>query len=232
VEHVPDDRDLRSLLSEEAERHLPDRDAMLDRINERRGAAPNRLMALFRPVAPGPRRALNVLRPVAAAVAVAGLLVAGITGINLAGRPPEPHPQVAATPSPSASAAPRPFLTATATLNPYSIKTWAQSDLVLATTGTITKLDVTLRIAKTAKLRSTGRWTSIPTSLVTIAESGTKKELVYRFTLKPGATLAPGRYTFAAQYNHAAGTRSMAADSYEATATAGPTEHVKGGFLD
>ncbi|MEU4241271.1 hypothetical protein [Actinoplanes sp. NPDC026619] len=245
---MPDNRDLRNVLRDEAERHLPDRAAMLGRIDERRATAPNRLVALFRPVAPGPRRALNVLRPVAAAVAVAGVLVAGITGINMAGGAPDPvsatpMPPVAPSISPSTvpsrkstaeppKATHRSFLTATASLNPYSIDNWGQSDLVLATTGTITALDVTVRIAKSPGLRSTGKWTSIPAELITVAESSTKKDLVYRFTLKPGATLAPGSYTFAAQYNHAAGARSMSADSYEATATAGKTAHVEGDYLD
>ena len=58
------------------------------------------------------------------------------------------------------------------------------------------------------------------------------RDLVYRFTLHPGATLAPGSYTFAAQYNHAAGTRSMAGDSYDATATAGATAHLEGTYLN
>ncbi|GIM93288.1 hypothetical protein [Paractinoplanes toevensis] len=236
---MPDDRDLRSVLHDEADRHSPDRGAMLDRINQRRGTAPNRLMALFRPVEPGPRRALNVARPVAAAVAVAGLLVAGVTGIDLASSPaPPPVPQAAGSPPPvPTSPAPysaRPsssrFLTATGTLNRYSIESWGQSDLVLATTGTITALDVTVRIAKTRGLRDAGQWTTIPDELITSSVNATGSTFVYRFTLKPGATLAPGSYTFAAQYNHSAGTRSMAGDSYEVTATAGKKAHVTGGY--
>ncbi|GAA0556702.1 hypothetical protein GCM10010172_44570 [Paractinoplanes ferrugineus] len=238
---MPDDRDLRSALHSEAERHLPDRDAMLDRINKRRNSAPNRLRSLFRPVAPGPRRVLTAARPVAAAVAVAGLLVAGITGINLAGRTPAPDPQVAASPDPAAitaaptkpppksPTAPGAFLTAIGSPNSHSIPNWTQSDLVLTTTGTITALDVTVRIAKTADVNSTGRWTSVPESMMTITVSSSGKALVYRFTLNAGATLAPGHYTFAAQYNHATH-RSVAADSYDATATAGTTVHLKGGY--
>jgi hypothetical protein len=237
VEHVPDDRDLRSVLHDEAHRHSPDRGAMLDRITQRRGTAPNRLMALLRPVEPGPRRALNVARPVAAAVAVAGLLVAGVTGINLASSPaPPPAPQAAGSPPPVPtspapySTPPSSFLTATGTLNRYSIDNWGQSDLVVATTGTITALDVTVRIAKTAGLRDTGHWTSVPAEMITSSVSTTRSTVVYRFTLKPGATLAPGNYTFAAQYNHLAGHRSMAADSYEVSATAGRKAHVTGGY--
>ena len=48
--------------------------------------------------------------------------------------------------------------------------------------------------------------------------------MLYRFTLNAGATLAPGSYMFAAQYNHSTG-RKLTRDSYEATATAsGPAE--------
>ncbi|MFD0521199.1 hypothetical protein [Paractinoplanes durhamensis] len=151
---------------------------------------------------------------------------------------PEPAPTPAySVPSTSSSPSSRPssprkqkrFLTATGKLNPYSIDTWGQNDLVLATTGTITALDVTLRVARTPGLAATGRWTTVPESMVTVTESNTKKDFVYRFTLKPGATLAPGSYTFAAQYNHA-GARPLAGDSYDATAAAGKKAHVTGGY--
>jgi hypothetical protein len=95
------DPDLRGVLREEAERHTPDPSSMLDRIEERRRSARRRGMALRLPIGPRARRTVAVLRPVAAAMAVAGVLVAGATGIHLANRPPTPEDRVAATKSPT-----------------------------------------------------------------------------------------------------------------------------------
>jgi hypothetical protein len=238
-----DDRALRSLLQEEAERHQPDRDAMLARINRRRGTPRRGVMSwLFQPAGPGARRVMAVARPVAAAAAVAGVLVAGVTGINLADRAPAPDRQVAGPPG-TATASPAPahsralppaardgYLSATAVRNSHSIPSWSQNDLILATTEQITALDVTLRVARTAGVVDTGHWSTIPTELITTGVTTTDRELVYRFTLNAGATLAPGSYTFAAQYNHEAGNRSVSADTYAATAKAGDTAHAKGNF--
>jgi hypothetical protein len=274
-----DDRNLRNALHEEAERHVPDRDAMLARINRRRGSGRRGVMSLlFQPVGPGARRAMAVMRPAAAALAVAGVLIAGVSGINLANRAPQPGPQVAgppaAAPAPTATPSDAPvtsvgpathtttavpptsparpssrrptttgqpsrpppppvedgFLSATAVLDPHSIADWAQSNLTLATTETITALDVTVRVARTPGVADTGHWTSIPAELITSAMTATDAELVYRFTLNPGATLAPGDYTFAVQYNHATGDRPLTGDSYEATVSAPAAAKVTGRY--
>jgi len=87
-----------------------------------------------------------------------------------------------------------------------------------------------VRIAKTAGLVDAGHWTSVPANLVTSSVTSTASAYVYRFTLNAGATLSPGSYTFAAQYSHDAGTRSVAADAFDATATATRKAHVKGDF--
>ena len=97
----PDERDLRTALREEADRHHPDRQAMLDRIAEGRGAPARRPM----------NRVLVLLRPMAAAVAVAVLLVLAVAGVRLGNRGPEVDdtpvaapPAVPTTPAPAAAA--------------------------------------------------------------------------------------------------------------------------------
>ncbi len=68
--------DLGTVLRREAERHVPDGDAMFDRINRSRFAP--------EPVrAPRPFVRFTGLRPVAAAASVVAVLVAGFTGIKL-----------------------------------------------------------------------------------------------------------------------------------------------------
>lgn len=92
--------DLGRVLRQEAERHVPDRDAILTRVVRRRGERP------------GNRLALLALRPVAAAASVVATLVVGFAGIKLIGdrTPAEQLPAATGSsapgsPSPEPSAA-------------------------------------------------------------------------------------------------------------------------------
>jgi len=234
----PDERDLRVVLREEAERHRPDRDAMFERIV--RGRAESRRTTLVR------------LRPLAAAAAV-GAVLAGIVGVRVVGGDGESAPVAAPTPAPASTTPPvasappatsapprastsseavhRPaFLRADGGIDPHSNPNWSQGNVTLRTTKKITALEVTVSVARTAGVADTGQWTTVPNDMVTKAVTERAGKLVYRFELKPGATLGPGRYTFAVQYNHAAG-RTPAADTYAVTATGGGREtELAGGF--
>jgi hypothetical protein len=265
----PDERDLRGALQTEAQRHQPDRVLMLDRI-ERGRARSSVLGGLPGWLPPG-----GLLRPVAAAASVIAILVAGVSGVHLAGRPSRPPSPVAApassfaSPTPSAppsptsvpktsgsrGAAPRSitstapaesttrpthrpvavddgYLGATATLDAASISTWSQSDVTVTTTETITALVVEIRIARTDGVAKTGHWSSLPEDRTTSEVDTSAEALLYRFTLKPGNALAPGTYTFAAQFDHAAAARSLAGDTYAVTTTSAASAGaaVTGGF--
>ena len=270
--------DLASVLRREADRHVPDRTAMLNRIAQRR-AEPARRWSL-------------TLRPVAAAASVVATLVVGFTGIRLLGDRAEPDrtpaategspsPGVSGAPSPSASASSRApkqkpgagsdgagsdsgssdsgsgpgsretggatpssagpgpswtpaagFLSSAAVVDSHSISTWAQGNVTLTATRTITALDLVIAVAKTEGVRDAGKWTTIPADMVTTAVTEEKDRLVYRFTLKQGA-LAPGDYVFAVQYAHADGNRNPGGDTYGAVATAdGSRAVVTGAFTD
>ena len=200
-----DERDLRGMLREEADRHLPDRAAMLARIERGRAA-----------------RTGGLLRPMAAATAVAAVLAAGVLGVRTANQPPSPAP------GPRVAAPDRPQVDADGRRDPHSIPSWTQQNLTLRTTTTITTLDVTIRIARTAGVADTGSWSSVPDEMVVRTVTTGKERLVYRFTLRPGYTLAPGAYVFAAQFNHATGGRRSAGDRYAVT---GPAS-LAGGFRD
>ena len=109
--------------------------------------------------------------------------------------------------------------------------TWAQGNLVLTTADTITALDVLVSVARTDGVTGAGQWTSIPADMLTMTVTEEKDALLYRFTLHEGATLAPGDYTFAAQYLHAAGDRDATADTYGAIASAGGEKvEISGAF--
>lgn len=262
-----DERDLRGALQTEAQRHQPDRATMLDRIE--RGHARSSVLGGLA----GWLRPVGFLRPVAAATSVIAILVAGVTGIHVAGRPSRPASPVAAptsaSPTPSAppspnsagetsgshGAAPRSitstapaesttrptrrpvvaddgYLGATATLDAGSISTWSQSDVTVTTTETVTALVVEIRIARTDGVAKTGHWSSLPEDRTTSEVDTSAEALLYRFTLKPGNALAPGTYTFAAQFDHAADARSLAGDTYAVTTTSAASADaaVTGGF--
>ncbi|WP_436523135.1 hypothetical protein [Actinoplanes sp. HUAS TT8] len=262
--------DLGAVLRQEAERHVPDGDAMFDRINRRR-FAPEPVRA-SRPF-PG----FTGLRPVAAAASVVAVLVTGFAGIRVLTRD-EPRKAPAATTGPASvaptstpplpvitsptpattgksrhtadappparsgnrpSSAPPPpkfqpvagFVSSTGVINSYSTETWAQSDVTLTTTQEITALDLAISVARTDGVKSTGNWSTIPAEMMTITLTEEKDALIYRYTLKPGGRLAPGRYVFAAQYEHAAGKRDPGADLYGAICSAGDQNaEVTGAF--
>ncbi|MEV6299658.1 hypothetical protein AB0M02_09670 [Actinoplanes sp. NPDC051861] len=246
--------DLGTVLRRESERHVPDRDAMLTRIAQRR-------------TEPRGRWAFTALRPVAAAASVVAVLVAGFAGIRLAddrGTPaatetstPAAPTTSPAQPSPSATApsasAPhsektarpgktqrttaatfRPdmsFLSSNAVVDSHSNATWSQGNLTLHTTKEITTLDLVISVIRTDGVTDAGRWSTVPTEMITVRLIEEKDALLYRFTLNPGRTLAPGDYVFAAQYQHATGPRDPRADTYGAIATAGPDRaEITGAF--
>ena len=254
-----DERDLRTVLHEEAQRHHPDRQAMLDRIGHARTApAPGALTRLLR------SKVVALLpRPVAAAAAVASVLVIAVAGVQVANRsttPPNPaaataapsrSPSRAATTPPARTGAPasptgRPgaghtttslgsaatvtspatsavrdgYLGATAVLDPHSTQAWTQSNLALTSTATITALTVVVRIDRTSGVTDAGHWSSVPAELMTSTVDVQNTVIVYRFTLNTGATLAPGSYVFAAQFNHAGSTRAPTGDTFAATSYA------------
>ncbi|WP_042402885.1 hypothetical protein [Streptacidiphilus carbonis] len=137
--------------------------------------------------------------------------------------------------SPSAAAgatrAQQGFLWSDGSIDPHSTSSWSQSDITLKNHYTVTALDVTVTLADTPGLSSTGVWSSVPAADLDMTVTHRDGTLVYEFRLKPGATLAPGTYVFAGQYNHAAGGRDAGQDTYRATATGhGSPVEVYGNF--
>ncbi|MGV9854484.1 hypothetical protein ACWDWU_37875 [Streptomyces sp. NPDC003442] len=102
-------------------------------------------------------------------------------------------------------------------INTHSNPYWAQSDITLTTGRPLTSLTVELRVADTGGVRSTGSWSSLPTGDVTTATHVEDGVLVYRWTLRKGATVPAGRYVLAGQYNHAEGDRDTGRDAYAAS---------------
>jgi len=148
------------------------------------------------------------------------------------GRPPsaaQPSRSLAA--SPSKAAVQQGFLSSSGAFDTHSIDNWAQSNVTLTNSETVTALELRVRIALTPSVSSTGAWSTIPAEDLATRVEQQPDALVYTFTLKPGVRLASGSYMFAVQYGHATGGRDPSRDSYQAAASVGGTRvEVGGGF--
>jgi hypothetical protein len=122
-------------------------------------------------------------------------------------------------------------LESSGTVDKHSIDNWSQSNLTLRTEATVTALTVRVRLARTQELRNTGAWSTLLPGDFTTTVDEQPDAMVYTFVMRKGATLLPGKYTFAVQYNHAVGGRDASRDTYPANATGdGTSVEVTGGF--
>ncbi|WP_329619954.1 hypothetical protein OG357_04910 [Streptomyces sp. NBC_01255] len=213
---------LRRELREAGLAHQPDHARMLARV-ERGLAAPPQASRRARAAVPWTGRRW----PVAAAVAVA---VAGVVGVGgLAVTTLDRGPAAPASELP----APGPVAAAAGTMDPGSNRWWAQADLAVTTETPVSGLVVDVRVARTAGVVSTGHWRTRPAEDFTVTVTEEPGALVYRWTLRPGRTVPPGRHVFAVQYNHAEGVRDASADTYTVVLTGGDgggRATLRGGF--
>ncbi|MFI6422553.1 hypothetical protein ACIBG6_34800 [Streptomyces sp. NPDC050842] len=212
---------LRRELREAGLAHQPDHARMLARV-ERGLAAPPQASLRARAAVPWTGRRWAV----AAAVAVAVAGVVGVGGLAVTtldrGR----------TAPASELPAPGPVAVAAGTMDPGSNRWWAQGDLAVTTETPVSGLVVDVRVARTAGVVSTGHWRTRPAEDFTVTATEEPGALVYRWTLKPGRTVPPGRHVFAVQYNHAEGVRDASADTYTVVLTGGDGGRatLRGGF--
>jgi hypothetical protein len=255
---------LHAVLHQEADRHEPDRVAILARFEAGRETT-------RRPGLVHPRFLVTAAAAAAGVAVIAGGIWAATSrhptadqvgqvgpvkttarqggATSTAAVPQSPHstalggsqaPRHQTSPTPGKSsggspstkaAAQQGFLWSDGSIDPHSSTNWAQSNIMLKNRETMTALDVKVRIAITAGVTSAGQWSTVGADILTMTVTKQKDALVYEFTLKPGATLAAGTYTFAAQYAHASGGRDAGQDTYAATATAhGSDVQVSGNF--
>jgi hypothetical protein len=147
--------------------------------------------------------------------------------------PPAPtvRPSLAPTTSPAKVLSKHDFLWSAGTVDKHSIDNWSQSNVTLRTQALLTALQVRVRIARTPDLSDTGAWCTLLPGDFTTTVDQQPDAMVYTFALKPGASMRPGKYTFAVQYNHAVGGRNARLDTYQATAASdGTSVEVRGGF--
>ena len=139
---------------------------------------------------------------------------------------------VPATPAPrtAASGPAAGDVTCAGTLDSTSTPSWTQSEVTLTTGRPLTSLSVELRVARTSGVAGSGSFSTAPgQTLGSVSVEG--DQLVYRWLLAPDATLGPGSYTFAGQFDHDPGDRDTSGDRY-AVAADGPggPATFQGGF--
>ncbi|MGP3976237.1 hypothetical protein ACTWQF_19980 [Streptomyces sp. 8N114] len=231
-----------------ADAHQPDRARMLDRIargtqdsgtrqRQRRGPAPHRWAW-----------------PQAAAAVGAVVMVLGIGGAtalwaqhedrHLAGDEPSPTVRTSAGPAgtegnggsggtgrtdrlPAADGPLRSSGSVAEGGNDY----WSQTEVTVRSEKRLTALTVELRISESSPLSSTGSWRTRPSRDFDVDVRHSGGTLVYRWTLKKGHTVPPGRHVFAGQFDHGSGKRSTDDDSYTASATAAGRAYAVGGGI-
>ncbi|GHI26397.1 FimB/Mfa2 family fimbrial subunit [Streptomyces hydrogenans] len=213
-----DETRLRGELREAAAAHRPDRARILARV-ERGMAAPPPRRERSRGFGAGRRWTVTA----AVAATVVGVVALGGLAVTALQDRPAPPP-VAVAPGPPARAA--------GSVDPGSNRWWAQSDLAVTSDVEVTALTVELRVALTGGVVSTGRWQTRSADDFTVTVAEERGALVYRWTLKEGRAVPAGPHTFAAQYNHAEGTRDASADTYTVVLTApdGGRTTLRGGF--
>jgi hypothetical protein len=140
-----------------------------------------------------------------------------------------PSPSQASTASPTGAPA---LLSAAGGVDPHSIDNWAQSNVTLRHSVTMTAFELRVRIALTPQVASTGAWSTIAAADLVTRVERQPDALVYTFSLKPGLRLAPASHMFGVQYSHAPGGRDPKRDTYRAFATAadGTRTEVNGSF--
>ncbi|AXI80547.1 hypothetical protein [Peterkaempfera bronchialis] len=111
------------------------------------------------------------------------------------------------------------FLAAGGSVDAHSTETWTQSNVTVDTRVPLRDLQVEVRIARTPDVSSTGSWTTAGPADIIAETDASDSEIVYRFRLREGVVLPPGRYVFAAQYNHAEGVRDATRDRWTASAS-------------
>jgi len=160
---------------------------------------------------------------------------AGPTGASAPPSPPgHPGRTTGARPSASSTAPAAPGgsrvtdgpVSSQGSVDPHSTVYWAQSTLTLDVAQPLTALTVQVRIAQTGGVRSTGQWQTGPADDFTVTAQESDGAVVYRWELKPGRTVPAGQHLFAAQYNHAAGTRDADPDGYDVQATSADGSHT------
>ena len=132
--------------------------------------------------------------------------------------------------SPSAGAGAE-LVSATGTVSPGNNPYWIQEVLSVTLGEPVTAFQLTVKVARSAGVASTGYWTTYAPAIFDVTVAARANAVTYVFTLKPGHTLQAGSAAFAVQFNHGV-SFNPAADTYALSVT-GLEQHaaVRGAAL-
>jgi hypothetical protein len=108
-------------------------------------------------------------------------------------------------------------VTVSPALDPHSSDYWAQNNIVLRAPRPLSRLTVTIRVARTARVTPTGSWLSLPQNDFEVSTRTVGDQVVYQWSLREGRTVPAGTHTLAAQYNRGKG-HDARKDSFTVTA--------------
>jgi hypothetical protein len=117
-------------------------------------------------------------------------------------------------------------VSATGTVNPDSFEYWSEEDVSVTLNEPVTAFKLTVTVARSARVASTGYWTTYPLAIFDVTVAAQANALIYTFILKSGHTLQSGSSGFAVQFNHDS-SHNPAADTYALSVTGGG-QHAAG----
>jgi hypothetical protein len=143
------------------------------------------------------------------------------------------HPVPTSAPSTSSSSTPSAgagvkLVSATGTVNSDSFEYWSEEDISVTLDEPVTALRLTVNVARTALVASTGYWTTYNKTMFDVTVTTQANVVTWVFTLKSGQTLQAGNAGFAVQFNRGP-SHNAAADTYALSVTgAGQDAAVQG----
>jgi hypothetical protein len=138
-------------------------------------------------------------------------------GASAAATTESTHPaaSTSGTPISSSSSA---LVAATSSIATTSNGVWSELDLAVTVKQRLTALHVTVKVSKCEGLANTGSFDTVGSTFTVAATKGSDGSITYEFDLAKGDTIAPGEYTFAAQFQHASAGWKAQDDTYYVSA--------------
>lgn len=142
-------------------------------------------------------------------------------GAQTATKPAGQSGSPSASASASSPAVGNSVVSATSAVAPASNAQWTEEDVYITLAAPVTALQVIIRATPDSSYFQEKDYSTHDLSPFDVTVKSDASGLVYTFSLKPGNTVQPGTYTFAAQYAHSS-PHDTSGDTYSLSATTDP----------